>query len=135
MFIVMLVTGVPFHKSMLLLPLAVLFVVAFCLGMTLILSTLTVFFRDTQFLWGIMITVWNFLTPIFYPESIIPVAFRQIYHMNPMYQIIYFMRCIMVNGVSPTPVTYLYCCLVSLIPLLIGVIGFRRKQDRFVLYL
>ena len=135
MLIVMLVTGVPLHKSMLLLPVVVVFLVAFCLGMTLILSTMTVFFRDTQFLWGILITVWNFLTPIFYPETIIPAAFRTVYHLNPLYQIVYFMRCITVGGVSPTPVTYLYCFLVSFIPLAVGLFVFRRKQDRFVIYL
>ncbi len=135
MFIVMLVTGVPFHKSLLLLPLVVLFLVGFCLGMTLILSTLNVFFRDTQFLWGILVTVWNFLTPIFYPESIIPAAFRTVYHMNPLYQIVYFMRCITVGGISPTPVTYLYCCLAALIPLALGLYIFRKQQDRFVIYL
>ena len=135
MLIVMIATGVPIHKSLLLLPVVVVFLVAFCLGMTLILSTLTVFFRDTQFLWGILITVWNFLTPIFYPETIIPASFRTIYHMNPLYQIVYFMRCITVGGVSPTPVTYLYCFLVSFIPLAAGLFIFRRKQDRFVIYL
>lgn len=135
MFIVMLVTGVPFHKSLLLLPLVVLFLVCFCLGMTLILSTLNVFFRDTQFLWGILITVWNFLTPIFYPETIIPAAFRTVYHMNPLYQIVYFMRCITVGGVSPTPLTYLYCCLAAFIPLGLGLYIFRKQQDRFVIYL
>ena len=135
MFIVMLVTGVPFHKSLLLLPLVVIFLVSFCLGMTLILSTLNVFFRDTQFLWGVLITVWNFLTPIFYPETIIPAAFRTVYHMNPLYQIVYFMRCITVGGVSPTPLTYLYCCLAAFIPLAIGLYVFRKQQDRFVIYL
>ena len=135
MIIVLLITGVPIHKSFLLLPLAVAFLIAFCLGVTLILSTMTVFFRDTQFLWGILITIWNFLTPIFYPESIIPAAFRTLYHLNPLYQIIYFMRCVTIGGVSPTPVTYLYCFLVSAVPLLLGLLVFRRKQDRFVLYL
>jgi len=135
MIIVLLITGVPIHKSFLLLPLAVVFLIAFCLGVTLILSTMTVFFRDTQFLWGILITIWNFLTPIFYPESIIPAAFRTLYHLNPLYQIIYFMRCVTIGGVSPTPVTYLYCFLVSAVPLLLGLLVFRRKQDRFVLYL
>ena len=135
MIIVLLITGVPIHKSFLLLPLAVAFLIAFCLGVTMILSTMTVFFRDTQFLWGILITIWNFLTPIFYPESIIPAAFRTLYHLNPLYQIIYFMRCVTIGGVSPTPVTYLYCFLVSAVPLLLGLLVFRRKQDRFVLYL
>lgn len=135
LFIVMIVTGLPIHKSILLLPLALLFQITFCLGMSLILSALNVFFRDIQFLWGILVTIWNFLTPIFYPESIIPHAFIKLYHLNPMYQIIYFMRCIIIGGVSPAPITYLYCLLASCIPLLIGIVFFKKNQDRFVLYL
>lgn len=135
LFIVMLVTGIPIHKSILLLPLVLLYQIMFCTGMSLILSALNVFFRDIQFLWGILITIWNFLTPIFYPESIIPRAFIGLYRLNPLYQIIYFMRSIIIGGVSPTPVTYLYCTLACGVPLLIGIWFFRKNQDRFVLYL
>ena len=135
LFIVMLITGVPFHKSMLLLPLVVLFLMMFCLGMSLILSSMNVFFRDTQFLWGVLITMWNFLTPIFYPESIIPAQFQTLYHLNPLYQIVFFMRSITIGGVSPTPVTYLYCTLVSVVPLALGLWIFRKNQDKFVLHL
>lgn len=133
--IVMLLTGVPFHKSMLLLPLVVLFLMGFCMGMSLILATMNVFFRDTQFLWGVLITMWNFLTPIFYPESIIPAQLTGLYHCNPMYQIVFFMRSIIIGGVSPTPVTYLYCILASLVPLALGLWIFRKNQDKFVLHL
>ena len=64
----------------------------------MLLSCAMVYFRDTQFLWGILITIINFMTPIFYPESIIPAAFRTIYHLNPLYQIVYFIRCITLGG-------------------------------------
>ena len=135
LFIVMLVTGVAFHKSLLLLPVVLIFITAYCTGVSLILATMHVFFRDTQFLWGILLTIWNFMTPIFYPESIIPAAYRTVYHMNPMYQIVYFMRCITMGGVSPTPATYLYCALGSFVPLLLGLLIFHWKQDQFVLHL
>ena len=133
--IVMMVTGVHVTKALLLLPFVVAFLVMLTTGVSLILSAMTVFFRDTQFLWGILITIINFMTPIFYPESIIPAAFRTIYHLNPLYQILFFMRSITLHGVSPTPVTYLYCLLVSGIPFVIGLWVFRKQQDRFVLYL
>lgn len=133
--IVMMITGVPFHKSMLLLPVVVMFLLMFSLGMSLILSTMNVFFRDTQFLWSVLLTMFNFLTPVFYPESIIPAQFQTLYHMNPMYQILFFMRSITIGGVSPTPVTYLYCLLTSVVPLLLGLWIFRRNQDKFVLHL
>jgi ABC-2 type transport system permease protein len=128
-------TGVRFTKAMLLLPFVVLFLVMLTTGVSLILSTMTVFFRDTQFLWGILITIINFMTPIFYPETIIPAAFRTLYHINPLYQILFFMRSITLNGVSPTPITYLYCLLVSAVPLVLGLWIFRKQQDKFVLYL
>ena len=132
---VILVTGMPLHKSFLLFPLVILFLAAFSTGMSMIVATMNVFFRDTEFLWGILIMVWNFLTPVFYPESIIPAAYRTIYHLNPMYQIIYFMRSITIGGVSPTPVTYLYCCLAAFIPLGLGALVMKKKQDQFVLHL
>ncbi|MGN1019080.1 MAG: ABC transporter permease [Aristaeellaceae bacterium] len=135
LFIVMLINGVTFHKSILLLPLVVLFLLMFCLGMSLILSCMNVFFRDTQFLWSVLVTMWNFLTPIFYPESIIPARFQTLYHLNPLYQIVYFMRSITIGGVSPTPITYLYCTLASVIPLALGLWIFRKNQDKFVLHL
>lgn len=133
--LVMIITGVPFHKSLLLLPVVVAFLLMFSLGMSLLLSTMNVFFRDTQFLWGVLLTMLNFLTPVFYPESIIPAQFQTLYHMNPMYQILFFMRSIVIGGVSPTPVTYLYCLLSTAVPLLLGLWIFRRNQDKFVLYL
>lgn len=132
---VILVTGMPLHKSILLLPLVVLFLVMFCTGMSMILATLNVFFRDTEFLWGILVMVLNFLTPVFYPETIIPVAYRTIYHMNPMYQIIYLMRTITIGGVAPTPITFLYCFVGSVVPLALGFLVMKKKQDQFVLHL
>lgn len=133
--LVMLITGVTIHKSILLLPIVVGFLIMFSFGMSLILATMNVFFRDTQFLWSVLLMMLNFLTPIFYPESIIPAQFTAIYHMNPLYQIIYFMRTIIIDGVSPTPITYLYCILSCGITLLLGLWIFRKNQDRFVLYL
>jgi len=133
--LVMLLTGMQFHKSLLLLPWVVGCLIMFSLGISLILATMYVFFRDTQFLWGVLVTLWNFLTPIFYPESIIPAQFLTLYHLNPLYQIVYFMRSITINGVSPTPITYFYCLLSSGIPLVIGLFVFRKYQDKFVLHL
>ena len=132
---VVILTGLPVTKAFLLLPLPILFLTAFSLGMSLLLATSNVFFRDTKFLWGVLVMMWNFLTPIFYPESIIPANLLQLYHINPMYQFVYFLRCILMEGVTPQPVTYLYCVLCSLVPLLLGLWAFRKNQNKFVLYL
>ena len=132
---VMLLSGVAIHRSILLLPFALVLLMVFCTGMALLLSAAMVFFRDAQFLWGLMLTVWNFLTPIFYPESIIPASLRTLYHCNPLYQLIFFLRSITIGGVAPTPVTFLYCLLAAFGTLGVGWLVYRKTQDRFVLYL
>ena len=135
LFLVVVISGVALSKSMLLIPVVVGFLVMFCLGISLLLATMYVFFRDMKFLWGVVLTMWNFLTPIFYPENIIPAEFLGIYRCNPMYQIVGFMRTIVLDGAAPTPEQWLFCCASAVVPLVLGLWVFRRKQDRFVLYL
>ena len=135
LFLVMLFTGTAFRPSLLLLVFDILCLLGFVTGMGLLLTTAMTFFQDTQFLWGVVSMLWMYLTPLFYPESIIPAQLIGLYHMNPMYQFIYFMRCITLGGIAPNPITYLYCTLSVTALLAAGLWIFRRNQDRFVLYL
>ena len=131
--IVLFITKTKITSAVLLLPFGILCLIMVSLGIGMFLASIMVFFRDTQFLWNVLSMLWMYMTPIFYPEDIIPNEFLTIYKMNPLYHIIRFMRCILINGVSPEPKAYLLCLLVSLIPLLIGVTVFRHTQDKFVL--
>lgn len=135
LFIMMAITGVPFRKSLLLIPFVIANIIVFSIGVSLILSAIAVFFRDIQFLWTIALTVLNFFSPIFYPESIIPVRFIKVYHINPIYQYLYFLRTITIGGISPSFMNYIYCVLASLSALLFGLWIFRKMQDKFILYL
>lgn len=132
---VMLLTGTPVRPAILLLPFGLICLVAFCIGMGFILSTAMVFFRDTQFLWGVVSMLWMYMTPIFYPDSIIPAQYMTLYKCNPMYHIIRFVRIILINGVSPEPRAYMLCLLASFVPLVIGAAVFKRNQDKFILNL
>ena len=133
--LLMALTRVPFTPALLLLPLDLALLMAFTLGMSLILCTLNVFFRDTRFLWSVAVLLWTYLTPLFYPESIIPAAFHTLYHMNPMYQYITFLRAITLEGGPPTPLNVAAAALSSAVTLALGAWVFRRKQDQFVFHL
>lgn len=133
--LVMLVSGVPLKASMLLLVYDLICLIVFATGMALILSTSMVFFQDTQHLWSVISMMWNYLTPIFYPETIIPEKWIILYRMNPMYQYITFARTCIIDGMSPQPLSYLWCALSSVSVLMLGIYIFRKKQDEFVLYL
>lgn len=135
LFLVMLITYTPIRPQVLLGVFGIFCLEVFCLGMGLILASLMVFFRDTQFIWGVLVTVLNFATPIFYPESIIPARFMTLYKMNPLYHVIRFLRIVLMDGVSPEPKAYLLCLIAAFVPLILGIVVFKKNQDQFILHI
>lgn len=135
LFLVVIVTGTAFRPSMLLLIFDIACFLMFIIGITLLLATATTFFQDMQFLWGILCMVWQYLTPIFYPETIIPENMLPFYRLNPLYQFITFARTCIIEGISPAPLSYFWCLLSAAVMLLLGVAVFKKHQDKFVLFL
>lgn len=133
LFAIILITRTPIRPAILLLPIGIICLFAFCLGMGMLLASSMVFFRDTQFLWGVFTMLWMYATPIFYPESIIPAKLMPVFKCNPLYHVIRFLRILLMEGVSPEPKAYGMMILATFIPLLIGVLVFKKTQDRFVL--
>ena len=128
-------TGVSFRKSTVLSVYFLTCVIIFSLGFGLFLSAAMVFFRDTQFLWGVLSMIWMYATPIFYPESILPEDFKLILQVNPLYHFLKNIRICIIDGISPEPIAYIHSMLLALGALGIGALIFRKVQDRFVLYL
>lgn len=128
-------TGVALRKSTVLAVYFLSCTIIFSLGLGLLLSAAMVFFRDTQFLWGVLSMIWMYVTPIFYPESILPDNFKIILWINPLYHFLKNTRICILDGISPEPTVYLHCMLLALGALGIGSWIFRKVQDRFILYL
>lgn len=116
----------------LLLPFPIINMIIFAIGFSLILAALMVFFRDMQFLYGVFIVLWNYMTPIFYPESIIPGRYRLILELNPMYHFIRYARNIILDGSIPTFKANLICLVFSLGTLAIGIIIFKKTEKKFI---
>ena len=135
LFLMMFITQTPLRLATLLLPVVLVFLFFLGYGVGLILATLMVFFRDTQFLWNIFSMLLMYMTPIFYPDTIIPDYFMPIYKLNPLYHVIRFMRSILINGVCPEPKALLYCAIVCFVPFLVGIFIFRKNEDKFVMYI
>lgn len=133
--LVMIISRTPFTPAALMLPFPLLCLAMFCIGMGLLLATCMTFFRDTQFLWQVLSMLWMYATPIFYPESILPVKLLGVIKLNPLYHVIRLMRSLLMDGVSPNLRTYAVCFVICFIPFVIGAWVFKRKQDRFILYI
>lgn len=121
--------------TMLMFPLPMLYLFVFCFGLCLVLATLVVFFRDIGHIWGILLTVWMYASPIIYPVDLLPEWLRGLMNFNPLYHYIDYFRSVMVYGVVPSLEENIICILFSLSMLLFGIVVFRKKQDSFVLHI
>ncbi len=108
--------------------------VLFAAGVSLILSTLQVFFRDTAHLYSVIITIWMYSTPILYPIDIIPDAFIPIFKLNPLFIFIDFLRKIALEGVMPGLESYIMCMIFGIGTFVIGAYIFVKNQDKFIFY-
>ena len=135
LFIMSLASGLYPGKAYLLLPYVLLCLAAFCLGLGMLLAAAMVFFRDIQFLWNVISMVWMYLTPIFYPESILPRNIALLVKANPLYYFIKFVRICVIDQISPEPILYIQCFVFAVGSLIVGSYVFKKTQDRFVLYL
>ena len=134
--IVMVVTRARITWYALLFPLVLLQLYVFCVGLSLFLAQASVFFKDTQFIYNALITVWMYLSAIFYPvESVSEKLAWGIQHLNPMYFYIGQFRALVYAGTMPEPYLIVSGVITAIVSLGIGVWSFMRSKDRFILYI
>jgi len=128
--IILLALGLPLRLPVICLPAALSLLTAFTLGVGLLLSTLAVFFPDVADMYEIALLAWMYLTPIIYPEEVIPAAYRfWVLNLNPMYHLLKLFRQPLYYGVWPTPERWAAAAGIALATLLIGWWAFTRKAD------
>lgn len=119
----------------LLLPFIYLCMFMFTVGVGYILSTIAVFLRDMIYIWGILLTVLNYFTPLFYSLTILPEWLQPIFKLNPLYQFINASRDILLFSKMPSWENLLACFISGFVVMVIGLFIFRKKQNKFIYYL
>jgi len=132
---VMIVTGAPFFYSLIYSPIPIFFILVLSTGIGLILATITTFFTDIKHLYGVLIMLLSFMTPLFYPIDIIPVEYLVFYKLNPLYAGVASFRNIVLDGTFPEMSTLIYLIIFSIVSLIVGICVFYKYQDKFVLNL
>jgi len=92
--------GIP-HPTVLYMPLIVLPFVLFIMGLSWALASLGVFLRDVGQFIGIVTTTLMFLSPIFYPATALPEAYRHLLYLNPLTPVIEQARAVLYFGMPP----------------------------------
>lgn len=115
-----------------LVPLTILFVMVFGVGM--ILATLAVFFRDMEYLWSVMLMMIMYCSAIFYdPGRVIKTGHGWILTYNPLYSVILNFRNTVYLGQPLNTGALIYSSVFSIIALIAGIWMFYKNQDKFIL--
>ncbi len=104
-------------------------------GVGLILATMSVFFRDVEYLWGVALMLLMYASAIFYQVGdMVSEKNAWIFKLNPLYAVIVNFRNA-VFGNAPDTYAMTYAFGFGAVSLLIGIFVFYKKQDKFILYL
>lgn len=119
------------------------FLAAFATGLALLLSIANVHFRDTQYFVTILLQIWMYMTPIIYPISLVAVQSERIgglfgtnitildlYNLNPMVPYVNVFRQLLYDNRFPDPIDLLWCFLWGAVALVVGVMVFRRSENK-----
>lgn len=113
------------------LPLFLLLTVTTSLGVGLWLSAMNVQFRDVRHVVPFLVQFWLFATPIAYPSSLIPEAWRVVYGLNPMAGVVEGFRWTLLNTPAPPGAMLAVSAVTSLVLLTSGAYYFRRMEKTF----
>ncbi|MAY24305.1 MAG: sugar ABC transporter permease [Thaumarchaeota archaeon] len=118
--------------TILILPLILALEFLLILGISLPLSVLNVKFKDTEFIWMVVVHAGFFLTPIFYQFDMLPDNIQSILQFSPVVQIVTMAHHVVLYGVLPSINSILYAVGSTSAIMIIGYLIFRRYQSRIV---
>lgn len=130
--IISLIIGHPIRATFFLVPIPLILIAAFSLGVGLLLSTLAVYFPDVAEMYQIFLTAWMYMTPVFYPETIFPESLRWwLTRFNPMYHLLRLFRTLIYEGQIPQWYEIWPALVIAITALITGWIVFSNKSDEF----
>jgi lipopolysaccharide transport system permease protein len=131
--VVALASGQPLHETMVLLPVIILIQVVFSVGISFMLATLNVFYRDTQFILDLAMLALFFLTPIWYSLDDTQAATYAVWlrRLNPMASIVNIYQDLMYWGRVTIGAFWFRTSLTAIVVLILGYFIFTRFSPRF----
>lgn len=113
-----------------LVPLFLLMLLLFTIGVTLATSALNVFYRDINPVVQIGLQLWLYLTPVAYPLSVVPEKYRLFFLLNPLTGVVEGLRAVLVFGREPEwPVVAVSAALILVI--FAGALTLFKRTDKY----
>ena len=123
--------GMGISKFIIFYPLILLVQYILLIGISFIVSSVTVYFRDLQHFIGIALQLLFYATPIVYASSAVPAELQWIVKINPMSYLIEAYRNIFYNKMPPDPKGLVICLVMGITLCIVGYMIFRKLERRF----
>lgn len=133
-FLFVLIDGVMFHVSFLMLLYPILCLVVFNVGIGLVLSALFVFFRDVSYLYDVFTMLLTYMSAIFYTVDILPGVMQKLFLLNPIYCYIKYFRVIVLDGNIPSLGFHLLCAFYAAAAMCMGMLIYKKNNHKFLYY-
>lgn len=131
-FVVLIVSGVGVNiKALIYLPVIMLVEFLLALGITMIVSALTVYFRDMEYILGIVTMAWMYLSPVLYSMDMVPKELQNLFMLNPMSPVIVAYRDVLYYKTIPQLNTLIHAMIVGVIGVVIGWFVFGKLKKNF----
>ena len=119
------------HATILWLPVLLVPQLLLTLGGSWLVASLGVFIRDTAQVLTLLLMAWLYLTPIIYPEQVVPARFWPALELNPFTPLVRSYRRVMLEGAPPDFHGLLYVTALALAAFLLGYWWFARTRKNF----
>ena len=119
------------HATVLWLPILLIPQILATLGAAWLIASLGVFLRDIAQGLNLLLMAWMFLTPIIYPESMVPEAYRPFIDANPFTALVRSYRRVFLEGTGPDWSSLAYFSIFALVLFVFGYWWFARTRKNF----
>lgn len=133
-FVFMVFCHVSFGIHLLMMIFPILCLIIFNIGMSYILSSLFVFFRDMQYLYQIFTMLLMYMSAIFYEIDRFPENLRFVFDINPIYHFITYIRQLVIYAAVPDFTSHIICLAFAFGMLAIGYFVHKKTEQKYVYY-
>lgn len=116
-------------------PLVCLEMIGFSFGFGMLLAVADIYARDTNYLFAVLTTAWMYLTPLFYPISVLPELLQKLISwFNPAYYYVHMSRSIFLDHVWPVPAMLLRGGIAAVLFTGLGLLAYTKAKKQMILY-
>ncbi|MCR5214507.1 MAG: ABC transporter permease [Eubacterium sp.] len=129
-----LIDGISLHPRFLMLLIPIICLAVMSIGIGMILSSLFIFFKDTEYLYDIFLTLLTYVSAVFYRIDIFPDNARRLFLLNPVFVYINYFRTIVIDGMIPGLAYHGLCFLYAALFFGIGCWFYIHYNKKFIYY-